>query len=411
MPVAIIVLLIVLFAISIRNVLSIRLPIWLITSVGAIFVIVSGQISLEGALYAIEPDVMLYLFGVFFISFAAESCGFLEHFTDKVYAKAVNGNHALFITVFVLGLSAAFLMNDTIAIVGTLIIIQLCKYNKNLIKPLLLALAYSITIGSAMSPIGNPQNLLIAVKGNFETPFLEFLIPLFIPTILNLFIVYTLLFITYKNILKEKIAKPTPEPLSDTLTASLVKICFLIMVALLVLKGITDTMQLSYRLKFSYIALISALPLLISNKRLSYFKKLDWGTLLFFASTFILVRSVWDSGFLQDNLSNTTISITSLSSIMIISVILSQFISNVPLVALYLPLLIHHSLSTSHLLALGVSSTIAGNISIIGAASNIIIIHNAEKRQAEPFGFLEFMKLGVPLVIVNLLVYKWFLKI
>lgn len=95
--------------------------------------------------------------------------------------------------------------------------------------------------------------------------------------------------------------------------------------------------------------------------------------------------------------------------ILVLSLILSQFISNVPLVALYLPLLVHHHLPGADLLALAVGSTIAGNLSILGAASNVIIVQNTEKRNAKGFGFFEFIKLGLPLTIINILIYAFFL--
>ena len=101
---------------------------------------------------------------------------------------------------------------------------------------------------------------------------------------------------------------------------------------------------------------------------------------------------------------------THIPSILIISVILSQFISNVPLVALYLPLLMQHSHANPNLLALAVGSTIAGNLSILGAASNIIIIQNSEKRGIRGFGFWEFIKIGAPLTLINLLIYVLFIQ-
>lgn len=89
--------------------------------------------------------------------------------------------------------------------------------------------------------------------------------------------------------------------------------------------------------------------------------------------------------------------------------ILSQLISNVPLVALYLPLLIHAGAGTKEMIALVAGSTIAGNLLILGAASNIIIIQKAEKRSGEIISFLEFAKIGIPLTIINTLIYYiWF---
>ncbi len=409
MPITLIILLIVLTAIALRKITSIVIPIWTIMAVGAIAVLLFQQITPVQALKAIEPDVMLYLFGVFLISQAAETSGYLEHLTDRLFFHAQTGKRALLIIIFVLGLSAALLMNDTIAIIGTPIILQLCKSHKELTKPLLFALAFAITIGSTVSPIGNPQNLLIAVKGEMASPFLDFFKPLAIPTMINLVITYLFINVIYRRVLNKPIEKPIPKPINNYRTVMLVKISLAIMLILLVTKIITDFSHSPFHLNFSYIALISAVPILFSNQRWTLIKQLDWGTLLFFASTFVLMQSVWNSGFFQSNINSFHIPVTQISVILALSIVLSQFISNVPLVALYLPLLIHHHLPESHLLALAVGSTIAGNLSILGAASNVIIIQNAEKRKAKSFGFLEFIKLGAPLTIINIMVYAYFL--
>jgi len=62
------------------------------------------------------------------------------------------------------------------------------------------------------------------------------------------------------------------------------------------------------------------------------------------------------------------------------------------------------------MVALAAGSTLAGNLFILGAASNIIIIQNAEKRTGETLSFWEFAKVGVPLTIVNILIYWLFLR-
>jgi len=94
-----------------------------------------------------------------------------------------------------------------------------------------------------------------------------------------------------------------------------------------------------------------------------------------------------------------------------VSVVLSQLISNVPLVALYLPVLIQIGASTKEMMALAAGSTIAGNFSILGAASNVIIIQNAEKGSGATLTFFEFVRIGTPLTVINVMVYWLFLMI
>jgi Na+/H+ antiporter NhaD/arsenite permease-like protein len=67
--------------------------------------------------------------------------------------------------------------------------------------------------------------------------------------------------------------------------------------------------------------------------------------------------------------------------------------------------------STVEMMALAAGSTIAGNLTILGAASNIIIIQNAEKKGHATLTFLEFVRIGVPLTVINVAVYWLFLTI
>lgn len=410
MPVAIIILLIVLITIALRRITRVVIPIWTIMATGAVVALLLQQITPPHALTAIEPEVIFYLLGVFLISQAAEESGYLEHLTDQIFYYTNTGKQALFLIVFILGLSAALMMNDTIAIIGTPIILQLCKSHKSLIKPLLFALAFSITIGSTLSPIGNPQNLLITVKGEMISPFTVFINYLMIPTLLNLAVTYLFIYFIYRDRLNTSIEKPTPAPISDFHTVRLVKISLAMIIILVSIKIVMDFLHSEIQINFSTIALLSAVPILLSKQRWLFIKKLDWGTLVFFVSTFILMQSVWDSGFFQVNMNYFHLSVTSIAAILLISIVLSQFISNVPLVALYLPLLMHHSHSNLSLLSLAVGSTIAGNLSILGAASNIIIIQNSEKHGIRGFGFFEFITIGAPLTLINLLIYAYFLQ-
>ena len=65
---------------------------------------------------------------------------------------------------------------------------------------------------------------------------------------------------------------------------------------------------------------------------------------------------------------------------------------------------------TAQLMALAAGSTLAGNLTILGAASNVIIIQNAEK-QGETLTFFEFMKVGVPLTVIQILIFAGWLVV
>ncbi|MDD1634979.1 MAG: anion transporter, partial [Methylococcaceae bacterium] len=195
--------------------------------------------------------------------------------------------------------------------------------------------------------------------------------------------------------------------LLDKKLAKLARASVFLLIILITLKIILVNMHTAVRIELSYIALIAALPpILFSSTRLHLLKSVDWATLLFFAALFVLMASVWQTGFMQQWVNELHIDLTSVPAIMILSATISQLISNVPLVALYLPMLANPDAQS--LMALAAGSTIAGNFLILGAASNVIIIQNAEKRGAT-LGFVEFARVGIPLGFLNLLIYwLWF---
>jgi Na+/H+ antiporter NhaD/arsenite permease-like protein len=404
------VLIVVFILIAFRQVGNLKLQIWQIMLFGAVTVLITGQIFWKDALNSINIDVMLFLFGMFIVGQALEESGYLSYLSYKLFAKAKTVDGLIIFILFGMGIASALLMNDTLAIIGTPIVLVLARKHKIHSKLLLLALAFAVTIGSVMSTIGNPQNLLIALNGNVQNPFVTFLKYLFIPTLINLLFAYFVLKFFYKEHFHEYGLNHIKEPIKDKKLALLSKISLSIVVVLILVKIIFVSFRVPFDFRLTYIALIAALPVLvISPKRLIIFRKIDWQTLIFFAAMFVLMDSVWRSGVFQSIINGSNLNITSSSMILTISVLMSQLLSNVPLVALYMPMLIHLGASTKEMIALAAGSTIAGNLFILGAASNVIIIQNAEKRGGGTITFLEFAKVGVPLTVINILVYWIFL--
>ena len=408
---SIIILIIVFVLIAVRRIGNIRLQIWQIMLLGAIGVLVTRQISPANAAKSVNLDVMLFLFGMFVMGEALEESGYLSHLSYKFLGRAKSLDGLVLSILFGMGILSAFLMNDTLAIIGTPAVLLLARKTAINSKILLLSLAFAVTIGSVTSPIGNPQNLLIAINGNVTNPFLTFFKFLLIPTMVNLFLAYLLLRLFYKDHFHHKSLTNSEDPIRDPKLAALSRASLILLVALVIAKMAVAFLGLQIDFRLTYIALASALPIiLLSPKRLGIVRRMDWHTLIFFASMFVLMESVWDSGFFQSVINAMRLDLTSMSTIFAVSVLLSQLISNVPLVALYLPMLTQLGVSTKGMMALAAGSTIAGNLSILGAASNVIIIQNAEQKSGETLTFLEFVKIGAPLTLINVVVYGLFLS-
>lgn len=408
MNISVVVLFTVFILIAVRKIGHFNIKIWQSMTGGALAVVATQQISGVDAVKAVDLDVMLFLLGMFIIGQALVASGYLYYLAYRLFGGLKSVQHLVVGILFGAALSSALLMNDTLAIIGTPLVLRLAREHQINSKLLLLTLAYAITLGSVMSPIGNPQNFLIASQGGLRAPFQTYFQAFAVPTLINLWLAYLLLRLVYrKEFVDGMPLTHNPVKLMDKQLAKLARASLFLLIILSTFKIMLPYMHSSIRIELSHIAIIAALPpILFSSTRLHILKSVDWSTLLFFAAMFVLMASVWQTGLMQQWVNELRIDLTSVPAIMILSATLSQLVSNVPLVALYLPMLVKPDAQS--LMALAAGSTVAGNFLILGAASNVIIIQNAEKR-GSTLGFFEFARVGIPLGFLNLLIYwVWF---
>nr|WP_172633854.1 SLC13 family permease [Caldisericum exile] len=403
-----IILLLVVAVISIRNFGRFKVEMWQAMATGALLSIILRQISIKDAIFSINFEIIFFLFFMFVIGSAFELSGLLEFLSFKVFKNAKNVDTLILQMIFVFGILSSIFTNDTIAIVGTSLGLILSRNHKISPKLILLTVAFSVTIGSTFSPIGNPQNLIIAVLGKVPNPFVTFFKFNFIPMIVNLIFTYLILKLFYKNEFHEEDLTHELVEIQDIKLAKIVSFSSIILIILILAKISIAYINPSYDFPLVYIAAISALPIIIfSNRRIELIKEVDYKTLLFFISMFILMRSVFLSGIVQNTIKSLNLQEMGRISIFITSILVSQLVSNVPAAILLLPFADN---SIQSLMALSSGTTIAGNLTILGAASNIIAIQKSEK-VGHTITFWEFSKVGVALTLQNIITYSVFYKV
>jgi len=395
---------VVLVLIAVRQAGRFKLAIWKIMLLGAAAALLTGSIPPSRALAAIDLDVMIFLLCMFAVGEAMVESGYLNHLAYGLFRRARSVDSLVLSVLFIMGFFSAFLMNDTIAIIGTPLVLFFAARDGVSHKLMLLALCFATTIGSAASPIGNPQNLLIALGAQIDAPFVTFSYWLAIPTLVNMLLAYAVLRLLYWKEFHSTPIVTRPEPVADERMASLCRLSLVVLFSLVGLKALSVSIGLP-DIRLTWIAVAAAFPVLgLSAGRGRILRKLDWHTLVFFASMFVLMEAVWASNAIQKLISDGS-GTSSTAAVLASSVLASQLLSNVPFVALYIPVLSHTGASTEAFMALAAGSTIAGNLLILGAASNVIIIQNAEKRAGKTLSFLEFARAGVPLTVLNTIVY------
>lgn len=386
--------------IAIRQWLPDWLKIWMIMTIGAVFLLVSGNISPSEALKSIDWNVIAYLFGVFAISHALFMSGISEKVSGWICAEQRSIPQILFFFILFVTVISAVLTNDAAAAIGTPIAIAIAASLRIAAAVPLIALCVSVTVGSMFSPVGNPQNLLIVADGHFTNPVGVFLKWLAVPALISL--AFTLLWFWY--CLSRTPRGNAPEHVVPD-TQTLRRWPALLSTALLAVLVLADSLAHETGwvpdLPLGVLSLIAAVPLfLFSSHRIQLVKNVDWHTLVFFISMFIVTGAVLRSGALQDWLSPWHDRLGEPLLITSISFFGSQIFSNVPLVEIYLNLLEDHDTPTLMLLS-GIS-TLAGNLFILSAASNVIIVQQSEKHGVTPFQFWQFTGYVLPVTIVSL---------
>lgn len=408
--------------ILLRNLKRVHLPVWVIMFGAAVSMFFLSGISLKDAYAAINLDVIFFLIGMFTIVSGLEASGLLKYFTIRILSFAGTPDRLLLFILLALGTMSAFLMNDTIAVVATPIIIGLAKEMKLKPTPLLITLAFAVSIGSTMTPMGNPQNLLIALDSGIESPLFNFLRLLIVPTLLNYAVTYYILKFYYRHETRNTLR---PSQLSTKGTITDVRLARLSGgVALLTIGGffiLSASKVLGFKtdINFATIALLgSAILYSLSSRRREIIRGINWSIIIFFVSMFIVMQAVFNSGLISLLASylpqlTRTDSPLSIVNIMVVSVTLSQLMSNVPFVAVYTNIMTalgFNSMDTKAWIALAGGSTLAGNLTILGAASTIIILEAAEEK-GFTFSFYEYFKIGSLVTLANIAILTLWLII
>lgn len=396
-----------------------KIPIWTSMLIGALLMVSLQIISIEDAFRSINLDVIAFLFGMFSIVSALDLAGVLKMLAHKMLRLAKTPSRVLMVFVVGMGILSAFLVNDTIALLGVPLVIYISERIGLKPTPFLISLAFGVTVGSVMTPIGNPQNLLIAIQSGIDTPFITFLAKLGIPTIVNLFLTYTILHMYYKrDILTNSIIDYSERFDYDP---RLAKLSILVMSITIIGFIVSDILHLLHvvTLNLSVIAIFGATIIYaFSSRRQEIVKKVDYTILIFFAAMFIVTQAMWSSGAIhllfmrfipQPDPQDPIQSITTIS---LVSIALSQVLSNVPFISIYSLVMRENGFTAHHVdqwIMLAASSTVAGNLTILGAASNVIIIEAAESRGIRAFTFLEFLKIGSLVTLINILIYYIFI--
>lgn len=358
---------------------------------GAVAMVGLGVLTPKQSYAAINQDTIALLLGMMLITAYLDEAAFFDWIVGRFLAWCRTPWQLLvLVAVLSAGLSA-FLVNDTVCLFMTPVVVLTCTRTRLPMGPFLIAIATSANIGSAATLVGNPQNMIIAHLS--KLPFLRFLAVAGPAAAVGLVVNVGLLWLYYGRRLPARLeAEQAPEAPQARDPAKLRRV--LVVVGLVVL-GFLANLDLGY----TTLAGACALMVLERVEPRRPFEKVDWTLLVFFCGLFVVVAGLERTGFVErvwtearPRLDLSTTSGLDLFAVLI--VIGSNLVSNVPLVLLTGPYL--EGLGAPPVLAWGALafvSTIAGNLTLIGSVANIIVAEGAKEHYT--LGFVEYLKFGL----------------
>ncbi len=366
--------------------------------IGAVAMIAAGALSLRDAFFSIDYNTIALLFGMMVVIAFLRLSGVFR----LAGAKALKHTHRpvilLIAVVCASGFLSAFLVNDAVCLAFTPLVLDVASDLRRNPVPYLLGLAMAANAGSCCTITGNPQNMIIgSASGIRYTSFAAALSPVGAISLV-LVVVVVVCFYRQEFRFSERFTfLPSP--------AEPVKPAKIDWVMLWKPIAATAGMVLFFFLGVPapVVALVAAAFLLATQraKPEDVFGEVDWSLLALFCGLFVIVAGVEKTPLfsalpaLAARLRFQNAAILSAAS-----GALSNLVSNVPAVLLLKPLIPHLPHAARSWLLLAMSSTLAGNLTIVGSVANLIVIHGA--RRTVEISFWDYFKVGAPLTVVTI---------
>lgn len=397
------------FLISYALIMSEKVPHTIAAMVGGILMVIFGVLDQDKAIHYIDFDTIGLLCGMMIIVLVLKKTGLFQYLAIKS-VKLSKGNPTwilVSLAVFTAVMSALLDNVTTVLIVAPITLAIADTLSISPIPFLVSEILFS-NIGGTATLIGDPPNILIGNSSHLS--FMSFIthnLP-----ILLVIGVLTLIFLRfyYRKQLtipvdKEKLIEGFDESKSIKNYKHLI-ICLI--VVLLTFTGFI--LHSRFDLKLATIALFGGFTLLMITKTHpeEILKDIEWGTVFFFVGLFVLAGGLEATGLIEIVAKKMVLATNSIKTMSFAvlwgSAIASSIVDNIPFTATMIHVI--NSIDKMGIYnvqplwwSLSLGACLGGNATIVGAAANVIVSSYA-KANNQNIGFLNYMKVAVPVTIV-----------
>lgn len=308
--------------------------------------------------------------------------------------------------------TSAFLDNVTTVILIMPITFAIAKKLDIDPIPFLLTEIFSSNIGGTATLIGDPPNIIIGSAGGLS--FIDFIKELTPVILVIMCVVLTVLAFIFRKKLhasQDKMDEVAKIDNSHTITDKALMIRSTLILAFVILGFMLHDVT---HIETCVVAMLGASILLIFEKPNEILQDVEWNTIFFFIGLFIIIGGLEASGgikLMAEWILKVTQGSQAATSMIILwaSGVISGIIDNIPYTATMAPMLveIEKTMGATYAYplwwALSLGACLGGNMTIIGAAANVIVSENAAK-SGHPISFMRFLKYGVGVVAISLLI-------
>jgi len=387
--------------------------------IGAVLVIALGVINQEKAIEHVDFNTLLLLIGMMVIVGITRKSGVFEYLAIKS-AKMVKGQPVALLVVLALITAVASALLDNVTTVLLIVPVTYALADRLEVSPMpyLLTEIIASNIGGTATLIGDPPNIMIGSATGLG--FMDFIVNMGPPAIIVLAVTILILVAFFKKDMgarQDKIDRLLELCETDSIRDWMLLKKSLFILALTML-GFLLHQQL--HLESATVALFGAgLLMLVSREEPEeVLFAVEWPTIFFFAGLFILVGALQVNGVIsliaQQSLQVTGDNVMITGTLILwLSAVASAFVDNIPFVATMIPLLqevgqLSQMPMDSLWWSLALGACLGGNGTLIGASANVIVAGMAE-RNGTPIKFVDFLKLGFPLMLLSVLISNIYL--
>ena len=361
--------------------------------IGATLVVALNVLSVSEAIAAINTDTIILLFGMMIVVANLRLSRVFALVAEWVVRHAHRPLVLLASIVAVAGVLSAFFVNDTMCLVLTPLVLDISTRLRRNPVPYLLAVAMASNIGSVATITGNPQNMLIATFSgvhyrNFAAALSPVALAGLIAAVGMIAAFYPQEFLTVAR--RVEIESP-PVRVHRALAWK----------STLVSAGMIALFFAGWPV--SKVALVAGALLLVTRrvKPERVYAEIDWSLLVLFIGLFIVVEGVEKTSLSADLFTMASqLHLDKAGVMSAFAAVLSNIVSNVPAVLVFRPFIPHLPDPQHAWLTLAMSSTLAGNLTLLGSVANLIVIQRA--RHQVRISFWEYARVGVPLTAVTI---------